>query len=157
MVVWIVYLGISVFLQWRMVTAKRHMLKATGETAGQVLQIFNGLSKFRMQGAEAQAFYLWSRKFGEQWKWNRKFRWKSNWLECVNTVQPVILNMLIFGLTMYWLDRNGVGAPANFITFPEFMGFNAALVGFNATLTGLIMVSANLLDVVPQLERIRPR
>ncbi|WP_319404011.1 NHLP bacteriocin export ABC transporter permease/ATPase subunit [uncultured Anaeromusa sp.] len=156
MIVWLVYLGISVFLQWRMVTAKRHMLKAAGETAGQVLQIFNGLSKFRMQGAEAQAFYLWSRKFGEQWKWNRKFRWKSNWLECVNTVQPVILNMLIFGLTMYWLDRNGAGAPANFITFPEFMGFNAALVGFNATLTGLIMVSANLLDVVPQLERIRP-
>lgn len=156
MVVWLVYFSISVFLQWRMVTAKRHMLKATGETAGQVLQIFNGLSKFRMQGAEAQAFYLWSRKFGKQWKWNRKFRWKSNWLECVNTLQPVILNMMVFGLTIHWLDRNGTGALANFITFPEFMGFNAALVGFNATLTGLIMVSANLLDVVPQLERIRP-
>lgn len=156
MVVWLVYLGISVFLQWRMVTAKRHMLKATGETAGQVLQIFNGLSKFRMQGAEAQAFYLWSRKFGEQWKWNREFRWKSNWLECVNTLQPVILNIVVFALTMYWLERNGAGGVANFITFPEFMGFNAALVGFNATLTGLVMVSANLLDVVPQLERIRP-
>lgn len=156
MVVWLVYLGISVFLQWRMVTAKRHMLKATGETTGQVLQIFNGLSKFRMQGAEAQAFYLWSRKFGEQWKWNRKFRWKSNWLECVNTLQPVILNIVVFALTMHWLERNGAGGGGNFITFPEFMGFNAALVGFNTTLTGLVMVSANLLDIVPQLERIRP-
>jgi ATP-binding cassette subfamily C protein len=154
--VWIVYLSVTTFLQWHMVVAKRRMMEATGDTAGQVLQIFNGLSKFRMQGAEAQAFYLWSKKFGEQWKWNRDFRWKSNWLEIINTLQPILLTMLIFWLTMRWLDSAGAGTQAAFITFPEFMGFNAALAGFNATVTGLIGISASLLDIVPQMERLRP-
>ncbi|TWH51807.1 NHLP bacteriocin export ABC transporter permease/ATPase subunit [Sporomusa sp. KB1] len=154
--VWIIYLVITVYLQWCMVVAKRRMMAAEGETAGQVLQIFNGLSKFRMQGAEAQAFYLWSRRFGEQWKWNRDFRWKSNWLEIVNTLQPVLLIMLVFWLTMRWLEPEGTGMQAAFITLPEFMGFNSALVGFNATLTGMITLSANLLDIVPQVERLRP-
>lgn len=153
--VWVVYFGVSAFLQWRMVTAKRRMMEATGETAGQVLQIFNGLSKFRMQGAEAQAFYLWSRKFGEQWKWNRDFRWKSNWLELVNTLQPVLLTMLIFWLTMDWLDPR-TGTQTNFITLPQFMAFYVTLIGCNATLTGLISLSINLLEIVPQLERLRP-
>lgn len=152
--VWLVYLGVTVFLQWRMVAAKRRMMKAAGETAGQVLQIFNGLRKFRMQGAEAQAFYLWARKFGEQWKWNRDVRWRSNWLDVVNTLQPVLMTMLVFWLTMRWLESPGAQTP--FITLPEFMGFYAALTGFNATVSGLLSMSANLLDIVPQLERIRP-
>ncbi|CVK19420.1 NHLP bacteriocin export ABC transporter permease/ATPase subunit [Sporomusa sphaeroides] len=153
--VWFVYLGVSTLLQWQMVIAKRRMIEAAGETAGQILQIFNGLSKFRMQGAEAQAFYLWSRKFGEQWKWNRDFRWKSNWLEIVNTLQPVLLTMLVFWLTLDWLEQ-GIGTQAAFITFPQFMAFHAALAGCNATLTGLVSVSTNLLEFVPQMERLRP-
>ncbi|BBB90647.1 MAG TPA: NHLP bacteriocin export ABC transporter permease/ATPase subunit [Methylomusa anaerophila] len=153
--VWIGYLGVAIFLQWRMVAAKRRMMEAMGETAGQVLQIFNGLSKFRIQGAEAQAFYLWSRKFGEQWKWNREFRWKANWLELVNTLQPLLLTMLIFWLTMDWLEQ-GAGTQTPFITLPQFMAFNAALTGFSATITGLMVLSVNLLEIVPQLERLRP-
>lgn len=153
--VWLAYLGVTAFLQWRMVAARRRMMEATGETAGQVLQIFNGLSKFRMQGAEAQAFYLWSRKFGEQWKWNRDFCWKSNWLELVNTLQPVLLTMLIFWLTMDWLEQ-GTKTGATFITLPQFMAFNAALIGFNTTVTSLTALSATLLEIVPQVERLRP-
>ncbi|MEL7634095.1 MULTISPECIES: NHLP bacteriocin export ABC transporter permease/ATPase subunit [Sporomusa] len=153
--VWFVYLGVSALLEWRMVVAKRRLMAAAGDTAGQILQIFNGLSKFRLQGAEAQAFYLWSRKFGEQWKWNREFRWQSNWLEIVNTLQPVLLTMLIFWLTMDWFDQ-GTGAQTAFITLPQFMAFYAALTGCNATLTGLVSMSTNLLEIVPQLERLRP-
>lgn len=155
-VVWLIYLGVTTFLQWRMVMAKRHMMQAMGETAGQILQIFNGLSKFRMQGAEAQAFYLWSRKFGEQWKWNRDFRWNANWMELINAVQPILLTMLIFWLTMYWFEDEMSLLQAPFITLPEFMGFNAALAGFNATVIGMIVMCASLLEIIPQLERLRP-
>jgi len=152
--IWVVYFGISALLQWRMLVVKRRLMAATGETAGQVLQLFGGLSKFRLQGAEAQAFYLWARKFGEQWKWNRAFRWRSNWQELVNIIQPVVLSMLIFWLTMHWLTDETAAKP--FLTLPQFMGFNAALTGFNATLTGMVAVIGSLLDIVPQFERIRP-
>lgn len=154
--VWVVYLGLAAFLAWRMIVSKRRLMAATGETASQVLQIFNGLSKFRMQGAEAQAFYLWARPFGEQWKWNRAFRWRSNLLELVNAVQPVLLTMLVFWLTMRWLDAGEAGGQATFLTLPQFMGFNAALTGFNATVTGMITVVTGLMEIVPQLERLRP-
>lgn len=154
--VWLIYIAVTVFLQWGMVAVKRRMMEAAGETAGQVLQIFNGLSKFRMQGAEAQAFFLWARLFGEQWKWNRAFRWKSNWLELINTLQPLLLTMLTYWLTMHWLKTEGTATQTAFITMPEFMAFNSAFTGFNATISGLIAMSTNFLEIVPQLERIRP-
>lgn len=150
----LLYFLISLLLHWLMLKAKRRLMDATGDTAGQVLQIFGGLNKFRLQGAEAQAFYLWSRRFGEQWKWNRAFRWRSNWQELLNAIQPVALSMLIFWLTMKWLTDDTAVAP--FLTLPQFMGFNAALTGFNATLTGMMAVIGSTMDVVPQIERIRP-
>jgi len=153
-IVWLIYLGVIGFLWWRMVITKRRLMAATGETASQTLQIFNGLSKFRMQGAEAQAFHLWAQRFGEQWKWNRSFRWLSNWLECVNAVQPVLMTMLVFWLTMRWLALDGTGAQQ--FTLPQFMGFNAALIGFNTTLTAMITGAAGLIEIIPQLERIKP-
>ena len=79
-----------------MVAYKREMMRLSGQVAGQVLQLLNGIAKFRMQGAEAQAFYLWAKPFGEEWKWNRATRWKSNWLETVNALQPILLTMLMF-------------------------------------------------------------
>ena len=148
------YIGLSVLLEWRMLLAKRLLMQATGETAGQVLQIFSGLSKFRLQGAEAQAFYLWARRFGEQWKWNRNYRWLTNWQALLNFVQPVVLTMVIYWLTMKWLTEETAAEP--FLTVPQFLGFNAALAGLNATLTGSVTVFANLLEIVPEMERIQP-
>lgn len=153
--VWVVYLGIAFYLVRRVVKAKRQMTEATGKTAGQVLQIFNGLSKFRMQGAETQAFYLWSKRFGEQWKWNRIVRWSSNWLELLNTLQPIVLTMLTFWLTMSLLTK-GDATGETALTLPQFMAFNAALTGLNVTLTGLIAVTTNLMEIVPLVERIKP-
>lgn len=152
---WLIYLMVAGLLQWQMVAVKRQVLAATGKTAGQVLQIFNGLSKFRIQGAEANAFYLWAKCFGRQWTWNAQFRWRANWLELVYSLQPVLLTMVVFGLTMHWMEADKTtGQP--FITLPEFMAFNAAMIGFNATLTSTVSLVAGLLDVVPLVERLKP-
>ncbi|SMC89537.1 NHLP bacteriocin export ABC transporter permease/ATPase subunit [Sporomusa malonica] len=153
--VWLVYLVIAGLLAVRLMACKRNTTTASGKTAGRVLQIFNGLSKFRMQGGEPQAFYLWAKEFGEEWKWNRAARWKGNWLEFVNSVQPVILSMLVFWLTMLWLEA-GDDASTTFMTQPEFLGFNAALTGLNAAIIGMLPVLINLLDIVPLMERIQP-
>ncbi len=150
-----VYFVTAGLLAWQLVAAKRKMMTAMGQTAGKVLQVFNGLSKFRMQGAETQAFYLWAREFGEQWKWNREARMKTNWLELINTIQPVLLSMLVFWLTTVWLEAGGKETTA-FISQPEFLGFNAALTGFNVAIIGLASMLEILLDIVPQIERIRP-
>jgi len=151
----LIYVSVVSFLVWKMIANKRQMMEAAGKVAGQVLQLLNGLSKFRMQGAEPQAFYLWAKDFGTEWKWNRAVRWNSNWLEVVNSLQPVLLSMLIFYLTMYWLEA-GDKEKSQFISQADFLSFNAAMSGFNAAVIGMIPVFSQLMDLIPTLERLKP-
>ena len=151
----LLYVSVVCFLVWKMIANKRQMMEAAGKVAGQVLQLLNGLAKFRMQGAEPQAFYLWAKDFGAEWKWNRAVRWNSNWLEVVNSLQPVLLSMLIFYLTMYWLEA-GDKEKSQFISQADFLSFNSAMSGFNAAVIGMIPVFSQLMDLVPTLERLKP-
>ena len=151
----LLYTAVVGFLIWKLVVYKREMIAAAGRVAGQTLQILNGLPKFRMQGAETQAFFLWAREFGQEWKWNRAVRWKSNWLEVVNSLQPILLPMLIFYLTLYWLEA-GDKERTQFISQADFLSFSAAMSGFNTAIIGMIPVFAQLMDLALVLERLRP-
>lgn len=151
----LVYVAVVAFLVWKMVVYKRKMMAAAGKVAGQTLQILNGLTKFRLQGAEAQAFFLWAREFSHEWKWNRLIRWKSNGLEVVNSLQPILLPMLIFYLTLYGLET-GDKERAQFISQPDFLSFSSAMSGFNTAVIGMIPVFAQLMDLALTLERLRP-
>ena len=155
MLVWSVYLLLAGLLVARLVDCKRRLAAASGKTAGRVLQIFNGLTKFRLQGGESQAFYLWARQFGEEWKYNRMARWQDNWLGFINSMQPVILSMLVFWLAMLWSEAGEVQHIV-FMTQPEFLGFNAAFTGLNFALLGMLPVLVSLLNIVPLMERIGP-
>ena len=64
---WLVYSVVVAFIYRRVLTFQRESIRAENESAGMVQQIFAGLSKFRVQGAEEQAFLLWSRVFGGQY------------------------------------------------------------------------------------------
>ena len=149
------YVTVVGFLVWKLVDYKRETMAAAGKVAGQTLQILNGLAKFRLQGAETQAFFLWAREFGKEWKWNRAIRWKSNWLEVVNGLQPILLPMLIYYLTLHGLEA-GDKERTSFISQPDFLSFSAAMSGFNAAVIGMIPVLAQFADLTLVLERLRP-
>ena len=151
----LVYIFIVTLLLRQMVDKKNAMMLASGKVAGQVLQILNGLNKFRMQGAETQAFYLWAEKFGTEWKHNRAIRWTANYLEVLGGLQPILLSMLLFGLTMLWLE-SGDKENTIFITQADFISFNSAFSGFNSAMMGMVSIMSQLLDVVPILNRLRP-
>lgn len=143
------------FLSWKALAYKREMMAATGKVAGKTLQILNGLAKFRLQGAETQAFFLWAREFGKEWKWNRAVRWKANWLEVVNSLQPILLPLLVFYLTLYWLEA-GDKEHTQFISQADFLSFSAAMSGFNTAVIGIVPVLAQFMDLTLVLERLRP-
>ncbi|MBQ2137110.1 MAG: hypothetical protein II430_04080, partial [Selenomonas sp.] len=67
--VWIVYAIFEFFVFRRVLEFQRKIIEASNKTAGTVQQIFAGLAKFRVQGAEEQAYHLWSRDFGTQWNY----------------------------------------------------------------------------------------
>ena len=96
LLLWASYLAIIAFIYRNGFTFHKNMVEAQNKTAGFVQQIFAGLAKFRVQGAEEQAYYLWSEKFGEQWKWNLNIRWQNNYNNILMEIQPILLTMIIY-------------------------------------------------------------
>lgn len=137
--VWVIYCFISAFIYRRVINFQRNLVSANNKTASIVQQIFTGLSKFRVQGAEEQAFYLWSKVFGEEWKWNLKLRWQNNYNMIISAIQPFILTMLLYYITIYGMQTtNSDGTVTLGISYAEFIAFSAAYASFNGTLNAAI-------------------
>lgn len=155
---WLVYFIITAFIYRRVINFQRHMINADNKTSAKVVQIFNGLAKFRIQGAEEQAFYLWAKCFGEQWKWNLKLRWQNNFSAIINMGQPLLLSLLLYYIAMHGIESQAGGA--NFaqaaMSYAEFIAFQAAYSAFNATLLNMVPLAASFFSVQPQIENLRP-
>lgn len=120
------------------------------------MQIFNGLAKFRSQGAEEQAFYLWSKCFGEEWHWNLKMRWQNNYSTIINSVQPLILNLLLYYSAVYGMGGQNMPGIQSSISYSDFIGFQAAFSSFNVTLVNMIPLGIKFFSVRPYIENLRP-
>lgn len=155
---WLVYFIVTAFIYRRVIGFQRQMINAGNKTSAKVVQIFNGLAKFRIQGAEEQAFYLWARCFGEEWKWNLKLRWQNNYSAVINMAQPLLLSLLLYYVAMQGMEeQNNAGQTAQAaMSYAEFIGFQAAFAAFNATLLNMVPLVASFFAVQPQIENLRP-
>ena len=149
--VWLIYTGVMILIYRRVVTYQSGLIEAKNKTAGLVQQIFTGLAKFRIQGAEEQAYYLWSKAFGEEWKWNLKLRWQSNYNGIISGMQPFILTMILYYVVIYVVNENTQG-----ISYAQFMAFQSAFTGFNATVNTFIPLIGQIYSIKPQIEQLRP-
>ena len=159
MLLWLVYCVVMALIYRRTVYLQREMITARNKTASLVQQIFAGLSKFRMQGAEEQAYNLWGRMFSVEWKWNMKKRWQSNYANIIFAVQPLIFSLIIYVIIandMKTALEAGKEVSKEVIGYAEFMAFQTAFTGFNTTLNAAIPVISNFLTLKPQWENIQP-
>ena len=155
--VWLVYSIFIAFIYRRVLDFQRKIIAAGNKTAGTVQQIFAGLSKFRVQGAEEQAYHLWSRDFGEQWNWSLKLRWQNNYTSIIGSIQPFVLTMLLYYIAVYGINETGPnGQTVQGITYAQFLAFNAAYTSFNGTLGGIIGFIGQYFAIQPELENFRP-
>ena len=152
--VWAVYIIVQMVIFKRALGFQEKQVKANNKAWGTIQQIFNGLPKFRIHGAELQAFVLWTKEFGEQWRWTLKGKWQDNYTSIIAVVQPIILTMLLYYTTIKFVN-NGA-APGEGIGYPEFMGFQAAFSSFNATITAIFPMLMQFFAIRPQLENLRP-
>ena len=156
-VVWLVYCLISAFIYRRVIGFQRNAIAAGNKTAGMVQQIFVGLAKFRVQGAEEQAFHLWSKVFGESWKWNLALRWQGNYNMIIGSIQPFVLTMLLYYITVYGLTTtNPDGSVTTGIGYAQFIAFSAAYSTFNGTLNSVIPLVGTFFSIQPHIENLRP-
>ncbi len=155
LLVWIVFFAVTAVIYRQVFKYQKNLVEAGNKTAGQVVQIFNGLAKFRSQGAEEQAFYLWAKCFGEQWRWNLKLRWQNNYSGIINSIQPLVLSMILYYTTVDMMAKSAAAGQAA-MTYAEFLGFEAAFSAFNATLVSMIPLVAKIFSVRPHIENLRP-
>ena len=153
--IWAVYFGVSLFFSWRRVKFQREKSEASGKVSGKVLQLLNGLNKFKLRFAEERAFYLWSRSFAQEWKWNRLARQQSNWLELISQAQPLVTNFCIFYLAMVLFDES-LASGVEFMDSASFLSFNAAMGSFGSSLSSFQSGAVSIWSAMPALERIRP-
>ena len=156
--VWIAY-GLFVALVYRRVLFfQRKIIETGNRTAGTVQQIFAGLAKFRVQGAEEQAYHLWARDFGEQWNWRLKLRWLNNYTSILASVQPFILTMILYWIAIYGMGETGPDGKTvkSGIGYAQFLAFSAAYSSFNGVLGGAIGLIGQYFGIQPQLENFRP-
>ncbi|MGM9541029.1 NHLP bacteriocin export ABC transporter permease/ATPase subunit [Anaerovibrio sp.] len=155
--VWGIYFVVVAFIYRRLINFQREMLKAANRTAGLLQQIFTGLAKFRVHGAEPQAFYLWSRVFGVEWKWKMKLRWQGNYNGIIGAVQPFILNMLLYYTAMYGMqETTSTGQVVQHIGYSQFLAFQAAFSAFNGTVVGIVPLVAQFFTIKPHIDNLRP-
>ena len=155
--VWFVYAIITAFIYRRVIGFNRNLIAANNKEAGIIQQIFAGLAKFREHGAEKQAYYLWSKVFGETWKWNLKLRWQGNYNQIIGSVQPFILTMALYYIAVYGMNEVGAnGQTVQGIGYAQFIAFQAAFTSFNGTLNGIIPLVGQYFAIQPQIENFRP-
>ena len=166
LVIWFIYLLVTWLIMSRLINTQRKMTAAKNKTQGILQEIFTGLVKFRIRGAEAQAYYLWGDRFAEEWKWNYRSRWLKNYNAVITAVQPVLLSLVLFyfafrelGESMAQAGGNEVSAAlgaGETMTAATFIAFQAAYTAFNASLNAVIPAAESVSVVKPLLENIQP-
>ena len=164
--VWFVYLLISFLILARLVKAERRKTAANNKTSGILAQIFTGLVKFRVKGAESQAYRLWGERFAEEWRADYAARWQKNYSTILASVQPILLSLIIYYMALKELAAGGgnvaTGAAANLfavdepMTAAKFIAFQSAYTAFNTSLTAVISVIEQLSVIFPILENLKP-
>ena len=155
--VWFVYAIITAFIYRRVIGFNRKLIDAQNRESGTIQQIFSGLAKFREHGAEKNAFYLWSKVFGETWNWSLKLRWQSNYNMIIGSVQPFILSMALYYIAVYGMDQvDASGKTIQGIGYAQFIAFQAAFTAFNGTLNGIIPLVGQYFAIQPHIENFRP-
>jgi NHLM bacteriocin system ABC transporter ATP-binding protein len=143
----VILIAIIVIAGFIQVRYERAMVAVEGRLSGTVLQFVNGISKFRVAGAEQRAFAFWARGFTEQRSAAYKARTIANRLIIFDSIFPIIASMVIFWLAVSSTNPLSIGA---------FLAFNAAFVQFLGNAIGLGAAFTEVLQIVPTYERVKP-
>ncbi len=122
-----------------------------GKISGMCFQIINGLSKFKIAGAERRAFYLWADKFSKKKKNSIDSSFFEIVLQTFNSLYQVICSIVIFYLMIYYSSKDTAAMSTG--TFMSFYSAYSSLLGAVIGLSSTFLV---ILQVLPIYERTKP-
>lgn len=149
-------LNIAVTIISGLLTLKkvRPLLNMQGKLFGMMVQIINGVAKFRTAGAEARAFAFWGKQYRHQLHLMMSSQNIEDNLVVINNLLSAFTPALIFAIaTNLLLESQANGG--NFST-GTFLAFNAAFGTFIGGATSLSTTIIDILEVLPMWERAQP-
>ncbi|MEM9218994.1 MAG: NHLP bacteriocin export ABC transporter permease/ATPase subunit [Cyanobacteria bacterium P01_F01_bin.150] len=129
----------------------RPLLERQGALFGMVVQLINGVSKFRVAGAEPRAYAYWGRQYRQQLRLSLSSQGIEDSLAIINKLLAAITPAVLFGAATLVIAQS----DGDFST-GTFLAFNAAFGTFIGGATSLSTTVLDVLDVVPIWQRAQP-
>ena len=118
------------------------------------MQIVNGVSKFRLAGAENRAFAYWGQQYAHQLKLMMVTQGIEDNLAVINKLLSTLTPAVLFIFATFALQHSQ-GQGQEFTT-GTFLAFNSAFGTFISGTTSLSKVAIDILETLPIWERTQP-
>ncbi len=132
----------------------RPLLDYQGKLLGVMVQMINGISKFRVAGAETRAFAYWGKQYREQLKLTLSSQGIEDNLAVVNSLLSAITPAVLFACATLLLQQSQANG-GDFST-GKFLAFNAAFGTFISGATSLSTTAIDIIEVLPIWQRVQP-
>jgi len=119
-----------------------------GRVWGIVLQLFTGISRLRVAGAENRALAYWARNYSRQTKSSIRSQMVANHLESFMSSLPALAPLVIFTSVVLF--------PREDFSVATFLAFNVAFVEIVTAAMTTSGTLSSVLEVVPLFERAAP-
>jgi NHLM bacteriocin system ABC transporter ATP-binding protein len=125
-----------------------------GKLFGMMVQMINGVAKFRVAGAETRAFAYWGRQYGQELRLTLASEGIEDNLTVINNLLAALTPAVLFAFATGMIQQSQTG-DGGFST-GTFLAFNAAFGTFIGGATSLSSTVIDVLDVLPIWQRAEP-
>lgn len=140
----------SFVLGSRQFSYKKQLMHYEGKISGVVLQVINGIAKFKIAGAENRAYYLWARDFGQQRLVASQSRKLLAGQTVLNTAYPACMSMVLYYMVYTRAHENSL------MTIADFLAFNSAMVAVSSAMVALSTSWMAIAQAIPLFKRLQP-
>ncbi len=127
---------------------EREQQRHRGRVWGIVLQLFTGISRLRVAGAEERALAFWARHYSQQTRATIQSQLVSNNLGAFIATLPIVAPLVIFASVSLYPSEN--------LSVAMFMAFYAAFTVIIMSAISMSGTISTILTVVPLFERAKP-
>lgn len=132
----------------------RPLLDRQGKLFGMMVQIINGVAKFRVAGAEARAFAYWGQEYRQQLRLTLSAQGIEDNLTVINHFLSALTPAILFAFSVYLIQQSQINGGG--FSTGTFLAFNAAFGTFISGATTLSSTAIDVLEILPMWERAQP-
>jgi NHLM bacteriocin system ABC transporter ATP-binding protein len=133
----------------------RPLLEKQGHLFGVMVQLVNGVAKFRVAGAENRAFAYWGKQYSRQLQLVLATQGIDDNLAVINKLLSALTPIALFACATFMLQQQSQTGQTTSFT-GTFLAFNSAFGTFISGATSLSATAVELLKIIPLWEQAQP-